>query len=398
MKIIRFKDLCENGQVNGKRVFIRADMNVPIDKDGQITEDTRIKASIPCIQMALKAGAAVMVTSHLGRPTEGVLNKEDSLINVSQRMSELLGAQVELRTDWIKGVSVKSGQVVLLENCRTNVGEKKNDVALAKKMAALCDIYVNDAFGTAHRAEGTTYGIAEYAPIACAGPLLSAEIDAISKALANPKRPLVAIVAGSKVSTKLSILESLADKVDQLIVGGGIANTFLLASGHSIGKSLAEPGLVDQALAVMKTMKSRGAEVPLPTDVVVAKGFYANSPASIKSIQNVEDDDLILDIGPNTAESLSRQLLKAGTIVWNGPVGVFEFAAFENGTKTIAQAIAASKAFTLAGGGDTLAAIAKYGLENNVDYISTGGGAFLEVLEGKNLPAFEILLKRAEHK
>jgi phosphoglycerate kinase len=265
-------------------------------------------------------------------------------------------------------------------------------------MAALCDIYVNDAFGTAHRAEGTTYGIAEYAPIACAGPLLSAEIDAISKALANPKRPLVAIVAGSKVSTKLSILESLADKVDQLIVGGGIANTFLLASGHSIGKSLAEPGLVDQALAVMKTMKSRGAEVPLPTDVVVAKGFDANSPASIKSIQNVEDDDLILDIGPNTAESLSRQLLKAGTIVWNGPVGVFEFAAFENGTKTIAQAIAASKAFTLAGGGDTLAAIAKYGIENNVDYISTGGGAFLEVLEGKTLPAFEILLKRAEHK
>ena len=398
MKIIRFKDLCENGQVNGKRVFIRADMNVPIDKDGQITEDTRIKASIPCIQMALKAGAAVMVTSHLGRPTEGVLNKEDSLINVSQRMSELLGAQVELRTDWIKGVSVKSGQVVLLENCRTNVGEKKNDVALAKQMAALCDIYVNDAFGTAHRAEGTTYGIAEYAPIACAGPLLSAEIDAISKALANPKRPLVAIVAGSKVSTKLSILESLADKVDQLIVGGGIANTFLLASGHSIGKSLAEPGLVDQALAVMKTVKSRGAEVPLPTDVVVAKGFDANSPASIKSIQNVEDDDLILDIGPNTAESLSRQLLKAGTIVWNGPVGVFEFAAFENGTKTIAQAIAASKAFTLAGGGDTLAAIAKYGIENNVDYISTGGGAFLEVLEGKTLPAFEILLKRAEHK
>jgi phosphoglycerate kinase len=398
MKIIRFKDLCENGQVNGKRVFIRADMNVPIDKDGQITEDTRIKASIPCIQMALKAGAAVMVTSHLGRPTEGVLNKEDSLINVSQRMSELLGAQVELRTDWIKGVSVKSGQVVLLENCRTNVGEKKNDVALAKQMAALCDIYVNDAFGTAHRAEGTTYGIAEYAPIACAGPLLSAEIDAISKALANPKRPLVAIVAGSKVSTKLSILESLADKVDQLIVGGGIANTFLLASGHSIGKSLAEPGLVDQALAVMKTMKSRGAEVPLPTDFVVAKGFDANSPASIKSIQNVEDDDLILDIGPNTAESLSRQLLKAGTIVWNGPVGVFEFAAFENGTKTIAQAIAASKAFTLAGGGDTLAAIAKYGIENNVDYISTGGGAFLEVLEGKTLPAFEILLKRAEHK
>ena len=287
---------------------------------------------------------------------------------------------------------------MLLENCRTNVGEKKNDSTLAKQMAALCDIYVNDAFGTAHRAEGTTYGIAEYAPIACAGPLLSAEIDAISKALANPKRPLVAIVAGSKVSTKLTILESLADKVDQLIVGGGIANTFLLASGHSIGKSLAEPGLVNQALAIMKTMKSRGAEVPLPTDVVVAKGFDANSPASIKSIQNIEDDDLILDIGPNTAESLSTQLLKAGTIVWNGPVGVFEFAAFENGTKTIAKAIAASKAFTLAGGGDTLAAIAKYGIEKNVDYISTGGGAFLEVLEGKTLPAFEILLKRAEHK
>jgi phosphoglycerate kinase len=395
LNIIRFSDLCKSGQVKGKRVFIRADMNVPFDDQGHITEDTRIKASIPCIQMALDSGAAVMVTSHLGRPTEGTLNPEDSLIHVGQRLSELMGRSVELKKDWVSGVSVTAGEVVLLENCRTNVGEKKNAPALAKQMASLCDIYVNDAFGTAHRAEGTTYGIAEYAPIACAGPLLSAEIDAITQALANPKRPLVAIVAGSKVSTKLSILESLADKVDQLIVGGGIANTFLMAQGHSIGKSLAEPGLVDQARAVIQTMKLRGAEVPLPSDVVVAKSFDAQAQATTKSIHDVAEDDLILDIGPNTAKTLSAQLEQAGTIVWNGPVGVFEFEAFSGGTKAIAHAIANSNGFTLAGGGDTLAAIAKYGIEDKVGYISTGGGAFLEVLEGKTLPAFEILLKRA---
>jgi phosphoglycerate kinase len=395
LNIIRFSDLCKSGQVKGKRVFIRADMNVPFDDKGHITEDTRIKASIPCIQLALDSGAAVMVTSHLGRPTEGTLNPEDSLIHVGQRLSELMGRSVELKKDWVSGVSVQAGEVVLLENCRTNVGEKKNAPTLAKQMASLCDIYVNDAFGTAHRAEGTTYGIAEYAPIACAGPLLSAEIDAITQALANPKRPLVAIVAGSKVSTKLSILESLADKVDQLIVGGGIANTFLMAQGHSIGKSLAEPGLVDQARAVIQTMKRRGAEVPLPSDVVVAKSFDAHAQATTKSIHDVAEDDLILDIGPNTAKALSAQLEQAGTIVWNGPVGVFEFEAFSGGTKAIAHAIANSKGFTLAGGGDTLAAIAKYGIEDKVGYISTGGGAFLEVLEGKTLPAFEILLKRA---
>ncbi len=394
MNIIRFKDLCEKGQVSGKRVFIRADLNVPLDADGRITEDTRIKASIPCIEMALKAGAAVMVTSHLGRPTEGVITASDSLNPVCKRISELMGLPVKLLTDWVEGVNVQSGEVVLLENCRTNVGEKKNDTTLSKKIASLCEIYVNDAFGTAHRAEATTYGIAQYAPIACAGPLLSAEMDAISKALANPARPLVAIVAGSKVSTKLSILESLSSKVDQLIVGGGIANTFLLAQGYSIGKSLAEPGLVDQALAVMKTMKSRGAEVPLPVDVMVAKSFDSTAKATVKLIQDVSDDDLILDIGPITAQTLSTQLLNAGTIVWNGPVGVFEFDAFSKGTKAIAEAIASSKAFTLAGGGDTLAAIAKYDIEDKIDYISTGGGAFLEVLEGKTLPAFEILLNR----
>jgi phosphoglycerate kinase len=395
MNILRFSDLCAQGKAQGQRVFIRADLNVPLSNAGEITEDTRVRASVPCIEMALKAGAAVMVTSHLGRPTEGQFQPADSLAPVAKRLSELLGREVPLVADWVDGVQVQPGQVVLLENCRVNVGEKKNQEALAKKLAALCDIFVNDAFGTAHRAEGTTYGIAQFAPIACAGPLLSAEIDALQKALAAPAQPLVAIVAGSKVSTKLTILEALASKVDQLIVGGGIANTFMLAAGLKIGKSLAEPDLVAQAKAVIDAMAARGAQVPIPTDVVVAKTFAADAPATIKAATDVADDDLILDIGPETAARLAEQLKAAGTIVWNGPVGVFEFAAFENGTRTIAQAIAESSAFSIAGGGDTLAAIAKYGIEDQVGYISTGGGAFLEVLEGKTLPAFEILEKRA---
>jgi phosphoglycerate kinase len=395
MNVIRFSDLCANGQAAGQRVFIRADLNVPQADDGSITEDTRVRASVPCIQMALAAGAAVMVTSHLGRPTEGEFKPEDSLAPVAKRLGALLGREVPLVANWVDGVTVAPGQVVLLENCRVNKGEKKNDEALARKMAQLCDIYVNDAFGTAHRAEGTTYGIAQFAPIACAGPLLAAEIDAIGKALANPKRPLAAIVAGSKVSTKLTILKSLSQNVDQLIVGGGIANTFMLAAGLKIGKSLAEADLVNEAKAVIEAMKARGAEVPIPTDVVTAKTFAADAVATVKKATEVADDDLILDIGPETAAQLAAQLKQAGTIVWNGPVGVFEFAAFENGTKVIAQAIAESSAFSIAGGGDTLAAIAKYGIEKQVGYISTGGGAFLEILEGKTLPAFEILAKRA---
>ena len=387
--------MCANGSAKGKRVFIRADLNVPQDDDGQITEDTRIRASVPAIRMALEVGAAVMVTSHLGRPTEGEFKPEDSLAPVAERLSELLGRRVPLVSDWVDGVDVEPGHVVLLENCRVNKGEKKNNDELARKLGALCDIFVHDAFGTSHRAEGTTYGIAQYAPVACAGPLLAAEIDAITKALANPKRPLAAIVAGSKVSTKLTILKSLANNVDQLIVGGGIANTFMLAAGLNIGKSLAEHDLVGEAKAVIELMKSRGAEVPIPTDVVTAKTFAADAVATVKKATDVADDDMILDIGPETAAKLADQLKKAGTIVWNGPVGVFEFAAFENGTKTIAHAIAESSAFSIAGGGDTLAAIAKYGIEKQVGYISTGGGAFLEVLEGKTLPAFEILTKRA---
>ncbi|HSW03668.1 phosphoglycerate kinase [Aquabacterium sp.] len=398
MKILRLEDLVAQGpkdQLAGKRVFIRADLNVPQDDAGHITEDTRIRASVPCIQMALQAGAAVMVTSHLGRPTEGAFKPEDSLAPVAQRLGELLGREVPLRSDWVDGVEVRPGEVVLLENCRLNKGEKKNDEALAKKMAALCDIFVHDAFGTAHRAEASTYGIAQFAPVACAGPLLAAEIDAITKALAQPKRPLVAIVAGSKVSTKLTILQALADKVDGLIVGGGIANTFMLAAGLKIGKSLAEPDLLDAAKAVMQAMKARGAEVPIPSDVVTAKAFAADAPATVKAATDVADDDLILDIGPVTAALLADKLKTAGTIVWNGPVGVFEFDAFAHGTETLARAIAASPAFSIAGGGDTLAAIAKYGIEKEVGYISTGGGAFLEVLEGKTLPAFEILARRA---
>ncbi len=395
MNVIRFSELCAQGQVAGQRVFIRADLNVPQDDAGRITEDTRIRASIPCIQMALDAGAAVMVTSHLGRPTEGEFKPADSLAPVAQRMGELMGRDIPVLADWVDGVKVAPGQLIMLENCRVNKGEKKNNEALAQKMAALCDIFVNDAFGTAHRAEASTYGIAQFAKVACAGPLLAAEMDAITQALAHPKRPLVAIVAGSKVSTKLTILRALADKVDQLIVGGGIANTFMLAAGLNIGKSLAEPDLLGEARAVIEAMKARGAAVPIPTDVVTAKTFSADAVATVKAAADVADDDLILDIGPQTAAALAEQLKAAGTIVWNGPVGVFEFAAFEHGTQVIAHAIADSSAFSIAGGGDTLAAIAKYGIEKQVGYISTGGGAFLEMLEGKTLPAFEILAKRA---
>lgn len=395
MNIIRFEDLVAQGQANGKRVFIRSDLNVPLDDAGNITEDTRVRASVPAIELALKANAAVMVTSHLGRPTEGEFKPEDSLSPVAKRLGELLGREVKLVSNWVDGVDVAPGQVVLLENCRLNKGEKKNNEALAKKLAALCDIFVHDAFGTAHRAEATTYGIAQFAKVASAGPLLAAEIDAISKALEAPKRPLIAIVAGSKVSTKLTILESLSKNVDGLIVGGGIANTFMLAAGLKIGKSLAEADLVGAAKAVIDAMKARGAEVPIPEDVVVAKTFAADAPATVKAATDVADDDMILDIGPKTAAKLAAQLKAAGTVVWNGPVGVFEFEAFEQGTKAIAQAIAESSAFSIAGGGDTLAAIAKYGIEDKVGYISTGGGAFLEVLEGKTLPAFEILSKRA---
>ncbi len=396
MHILRFSDLCEAGKIQGKRVFIRADLNVPMDHQGGVSDDTRLRASVPCIQLALDAGAAVMVTSHLGRPTEGEFKPEDSLAPVARRLGELMGREIPLRSDWVDGVEVAPGELVLLENCRLNRGEKKNDETLARSLAKLCDVYVNDAFGTAHRAEATTYGIAQYAPVACAGPLLANEIDALTKALAQPARPLVAIVAGSKVSTKLTILKSLADKVDQLIVGGGIANTFLLAAGLPIGNSLAEPSLVEEAKAVMAAMKARGAEVPIPTDVVTAKAFSADAQATTRQAEDVQDDDLILDIGPETAQRLAAQLQRAGTIVWNGPVGVFEFPAFENGTKTLAAAIADSPAFSIAGGGDTLAAIAKYGIEDRISYISTGGGAFLEVLEGRELPAFEILQKRAQ--
>ncbi len=401
MEFIRFSDLCARGEVAGKRVFIRADLNVPQDDDGKITEDTRIRASVGCITMALEAGAAVMVTSHLGRPSEGSFSPADSLAPVATRLGELLGREVPLLANWVDGVqldgrALEPGQLVMLENCRVNVGEKKNNETLSRKMAALCDIFVHDAFGTAHRAEASTYGIAEFAPVACAGPLLAAEIDAINRALKNPRRPLVAIVAGSKVSTKLTILKALADNVDQLIVGGGIANTFMLAAGLKIGKSLAEPDLLAEAKAVILSMTARGAAVPIPTDVVTAKEFKSDAKATVKAAADVLDDDMILDIGPQTAQQLAEQLESAGTIVWNGPLGVFEFPAFEGGTKRIAKAIAESDAYSLAGGGDTLAAIAKYGIEKKIDYISTGGGAFLEVLEGKTLPAFEILGRRAK--
>ena len=394
ISIIRLTDLAASGQLKGKRVFIRSDMNVPLSK-GEITEDTRIKASLPAIRLALEAGAAVMVTSHLGRPKEGVVRSEDSLAPVAERLAKMLAMPVPLRRDWINGVEVEPGQVVLLENCRCNIGEKANDVSLSKKMAALCDIYVNDAFGTAHRAQASTEGIARFAPIACAGPLLDAELKALGRTLENPARPLVAIVGGAKVSTKLSILRALSDKVDQLIVGGGIANTFMAANGMAIGKSLAEMDQLDEAKAVIDHMAERDAAVPLPVDVVCATSFSTDAVATTKEATEVAEDDLILDIGPQSAEQLAEILAGAGTIVWNGPVGVFEFPAFASGTRRLANAIADSTAFSIAGGGDTLAAIAKFGIADKVGYISTGGGAFLEFLEGKRLPAVAVLQERA---
>ncbi len=400
MNAILFTDLIADRQVAGKRVLIRVDFNVPQDADGRVTDDTRIRAALPCIEAALQAGAAVMVTSHLGRPTEGRMTPEDSLAPVARHVGELLGRVVPLIRDWVDGVSldgrpIASGELVMLENCRLNVGESKNDEGLSRKMAALCDIFVNDAFGAAHRAQASTHGVARFAPLACAGPLLAGEVDAITKAMAQPQRPLVAIVAGSKVSTKLTILESLSAKVDRLIVGGGIANTFMLAAGLPIGKSLAEAALVDQARAVIASMRARGADVPIPVDVVTAKSFAADAPATIKAATDVAADDMILDIGPQTAAALAQLLESAGTIVWNGPVGVFEFDAFSHGTEAIARAIAKSNAFSIAGGGDTLAAISKFGVESGVSYICTGGGAFLEMLEGRVLPAIEVLERRA---
>ncbi|MYM40185.1 phosphoglycerate kinase [Duganella qianjiadongensis] len=398
LNFIRLQDLIAQNALQGKRVFIRADLNVPQDDAGNITEDTRIRASVPAIRAAAAAGAKVMVTSHLGRPTEGEFKAEDSLAPVAARLAELLGQPVELKQNWVDGAgleSLQAGQVVLLENVRVNRGEKKNSDELAQKMAALCDIYVNDAFGTAHRAEASTHGIAKFAPVACAGPLLAAELDALGKALGAPARPLLAIVAGSKVSSKLSILKALADKVDNLIVGGGIANTFMKASGLNIGKSLVENDLVDEARAIIELMAKRGAQVPIPVDVVCAKEFSPTAAATVKAVADVADDDMILDIGPQTAATLAAQIAKAGTVVWNGPVGVFEFDQFGEGTKTLALAIAQSPAFSIAGGGDTLAAIAKYDISAQVGYISTGGGAFLEFLEGKTLPAVEILTQRA---
>ena len=394
LSFTRLQDLIDRDALKNKRVFIRADLNVPQDDAGNITEDTRIRASVPAIQAAVKAGAAVMVTSHLGRPTEGEFKPEDTLAPVAARLSELLGQPVELKQDWVDGVDVAPGQVVLLENCRVNKGEKKNADELAQKMAKLCDVYVNDAFGTAHRAEATTHGIAKFAPVVCAGPLLAAELDALGKALGQPARPLLAIVAGSKVSSKLSILQSLAGKVDNLVVGGGIANTFMKAVGLNIGKSLVENDLVNEAKSIIDMMSARGASVPIPVDVVCAKEFSPTAAATVKNVADVSDDDMILDIGPKTAAMLAEQVKKAGTIVWNGPVGVFEFDQFAEGTKTLALAIADSKGFSIAGGGDTLAAIAKYNIGEKIGYISTGGGAFLEFLEGKTLPAVEILLQR----
>ena len=382
--------------VNGKRVFIRADLNVPQDDAGNITEDTRIRASIPSIKYCLDNGAAVMVTSHLGRPTEGEVKADDTLMPVAVRLGQLLNKPVRLIQNWVDGgFEVKPGEVVLLENCRCNKGEKKDNEELAQKMAKLCDVYVNDAFGTAHRAEATTHGIARFAPVACAGMLMGGEIDALAKAIENPARPLVAIVGGAKVSSKLVILKSLAEKVDQLIVGGGIANTFLLASGHRIGESLAEPELVKEAQAIMDMMKARGAEVPLPVDVVVADEVSALARANKIPVDEVAAHDRILDVGPKTAARLADIIAHAGTIIWNGPVGVFEHDQFAGGTKMMSSAIAHSDAFSIAGGGDTLAAIAKFKIADDVGYISTGGGAFLEFLEGKTLPAIEALEARA---
>ena len=391
MSIIRMTDL----DLSGKRVLIRQDLNVPIDENGKITSQQRISASLPTIRLALEKGAAVMVTSHLGRPQEGVWSEADSLAPVAARLSELLGVDVPLLRDWVDGVDVAPGQVVLLENCRMNVGEKADDEALSRKYAALCDVFVMDAFGTAHRAQASTHGVIRFAPVAAGGPLLMAELDALDKALANPARPLLAIVAGSKVSTKLELLSSLVGKVDQLIVGGGIANTFIAAAGHSVGKSLVELDLLDTARQIDAAAKARGAEIPLPTDVVVAPAFAADAPATVKPVDAVGAEDMILDIGPDTAAAYAALIAKAGTVVWNGPVGVFEFDAFGKGTEALARAIASSPAFSIAGGGDTLAAVDKYAIADQVSYISTGGGAFLEFLEGKTLPAVAALAARA---
>jgi phosphoglycerate kinase len=391
----RLSTLAASGALKSQRVFIRSDLNVPQDDTGAISDDTRIQASVPAIRMALDAGAAVMVTSHLGRPTEGEFKAADSLAPIAARLSALLGVPVRLQANWVDGVQIAAGEVVLLENCRCNKGEKKDDETLAKKMAALCDVYVNDAFGTAHRAEATTHGIARFAPIACAGPLMAAELDALSAALAAPKRPLVAIVGGSKVSTKLPILRALASKVDQLIVGGGIANTFMLAAGLPIGKSLAEADQIGEAKAIMDMMAARGAGVPIPTDVVVSDRFAPDAPATTKAAADVTVDEMIFDVGPNTSAQLAAIVAQAGTVVWNGPVGVFEFPQFAAGTQSLGKAIAASPAFSIAGGGDTVAAVNQFGLAADISYISTAGGAFLEFLEGKTLPAVAALVDRA---
>jgi len=391
MSILRMTDL----DLSGQRVLIREDLNVPVDEAGNVSSDLRIAAALPTLRRALAQGAAVMVMSHLGRPKEGVFSDADSLAPVARRLSELLGAEVPLLRDYLDGVEVAPGQLVLLENCRMNVGEKADDDALAKRYAALCDVFVMDAFGTAHRAQASTHGVIRYAKTACGGPLLMGELDALGKALDAPARPLLAIVAGSKVSTKLELLSSLVGKVDQLIVGGGIANTFIAAEGFDVGKSLFEPDLVDTARRIMADAQARGAQIPVPDDVVVAPEFKADAPATVKAVDAVVDADMILDIGPRTAERYARMIMDAGTVVWNGPVGVFEFDAFGAGTETLARAIAASPAFSIAGGGDTLAAIEKYGIADQVGYISTGGGAFLEFLEGKTLPAVAALQARA---
>lgn len=399
MQVKTLDSLAASGVLKDKRVLIRSDLNVPRNDEGAITNDARIVASLPAIKTALLAGAAVMVTSHLGRPKEGVLRPEDSLQVVADRLGELLGREVPVVQDWVDGVEVKPGELVVLENCRCNVGEKKCDEALSKKYAALCDVYVNDAFGTAHRAEATTVGVAKYAPIACAGPLMAKEIEALSKALGSPSRPLAAIVAGSKVSTKLTILSNLAEKVDRLIVGGGILNTFLLAAGRPIGKSLAEPDLVDECCKVLEILEKKGAKLPMPVDVVAAKAFAADAPYRVCSVDEVADDEMILDVGPKTAEHLAHELRSAGTIVWNGPVGVFEMKPFAKGTEALAYAIAEATdkgAFSIAGGGDTVSAVNAFGVEDRISYISTGGGAFLEFLEGKTLPAIAVLEERAD--
>lgn len=398
MKVKTLEALAKSGALRGRRVLIRSDLNAPHDAEGRITNEARLVASVPAIRMALDAGAAVMVTSHRGRPTEGTLNPEDSLAGIARRMGELLGCEMPLVADWVDGVQIEPGQVVMLENCRCNVGEKKCDESLSKKYAALCDVFVNDAFGTAHRAQASTVGVARYAEVACAGPLMAAEIDALTKAVEEAAHPLVAIVGGSKVSTKLTILSNLAEKVDQLIVGGGILNTFLFAAGKSVGKSLCEPDLVDECRRVLDILAKKGASLPMPVDVVVAKAFAEDAEHRVADVDDVREDEMILDVGPKTAAMLGDLLRNAGTIVWNGPVGVFEMAPYAEGTKALADAIAEATergAFSIAGGGDTVAAVSKFGVADRVSYISTGGGAFLEFLEGKKLPAVAILEERA---